>query len=743
MSDPATEPAGRSPSLQAVDAPATETGAQSGWGRHKWLILTAICVAQFMVVLDIAVVNVALPSIKTDLGFSNQSLQWVLTAYAIFFGGFLLLGGRLSDLIGRRRVFMAGLLIFSAASLMCGLAWSETSLIAFRAIQGFGGAMLSPAALSILVTTFAEGRERNLALGIWGGIAGSGAAAGTLLGGVLTSYAGWEWIFYINVPIGVALVACTPFLLVGERGRGLREGTDVAGAVTVTAGLMILVYALTRATQIGWSAGETIALFVVSGGLLVAFAAVELRSRTPILPLRVLRLRTPAAANVVGFLIGATVFSQFFLLSLYMQQVLGYSAFRTGVAYIAVTATTVVFAVVAQALVTRVGVRLVLTGGMLLVAAAVVLFTGISVNGSYASDLLPGLLIGGMGLALAFVPVSIAALTGVRPNEAGAASGLINTSQQIGGAVGLAAITTVATTATTNYLSSHAPSPAVLPSALTHGFQVSFIVLAGLALAAAALSATLIANVKTPAMAGVGEGAEGAEGEAMPEAPVAAFEGADESAAAAAAPAPAAVGVATRPVHVLGLVASESSRAPRSMPAETPTGSNEPVGAPVSLFRTAQAVAPKGMTLTEFDLGALPDFDASEDGREAAHAERLSEAIDRAGALLFVTPACGAGLSPELANVVDWTSHPRVRERLAGKPVAVMGATSTTEDTEACELQVGDSLRLRDARVVSGPEVRVSDAERQTGEDGLLTGGDVRSSVRALLGHLMEQAEAA
>ena len=533
MSDPATEPAASGqPSLRAVDRP-----EQSGWGRHKWLILTAICVAQFMVVLDIAVVNVALPSIKTDLGFSNQSLQWVLTAYAIFFGGFLLLGGRLSDLIGRRRVFMSGLVIFSTASLLCGLAWSETSLIVFRAIQGFGGAMLSPAALSILVTTFAEGRERNLALGIWGGIAGSGAAAGTLLGGVLTSYAGWEWIFYVNVPIGAALVACTPFLLARERGRGLSEGTDVAGAVTVTAGLMILVYALTRATQIGWSAGETIALFVVSGGLLVAFVAIELRSRVPILPLRVLRLRTPAAANVVGFLIGATVFSQFFLLSLYMQQVLGYTAFRTGVAYIAVTATTVVFAVVAQALVTRVGVRIVLAGGMLLVAGALVLFTQISVNGSYASDLLPGFLIGGIGLALAFVPVSIAALTGVRPYEAGAASGLINTSQQIGGAVGLAAITTIATTATTNYLSSHTPSPAVLPSALTHGFQVGFIVLAGLALAAAALSATLITNVKASATAG--EAAEGAEGEAAAVAPVASSEGAGEAAAAAAASRPA------------------------------------------------------------------------------------------------------------------------------------------------------------------------------------------------------------
>ena len=386
---PAGGPAG---DLTSAGGPAaTLSGAEGGaWNRRKWYILTAICVAQFMVVLDIAVVNVALPSIRSDLHFTVESLQWVLTAYAIFFGGFLLLGGRLADVLGRRRLFMTGLVLFSGASLACGFAWSEASLIVFRCIQGLGGALLSPAALSILVTTFAEGRERNLALGIWGGIAGSGAAAGTLLGGVLTSALGWQWIFYINVPIGAVLIGLSPFLLPASREGGARRGFDVPGAVTATAGLMLLVYALTRATQIGWGAGETIALLAVAAALLVAFAVIEVRSRHALLPLRILGLTTPRTANIVGFLIGAGLFSQFFLLSLYMQQVLHYSALKTGVAYIATTFLTVVSAIVAQGLVNRIGMRVVLPIGLALTAVAVLLYTRLPVNGSYVSDLLPG-----------------------------------------------------------------------------------------------------------------------------------------------------------------------------------------------------------------------------------------------------------------------------------------------------------------------------------------------------------------
>jgi EmrB/QacA subfamily drug resistance transporter len=471
------------------------------WDRRKWYILAAICVAQFMVVLDIAVVNVALPSIRTDLHFTDESLQWVLTAYAILFGGFLLLGGRLADRFGRRLIFMTGLAVFTGASLMCGLAWSEASLISFRAVQGFGGALLSPAALSILAITFTEGRERNLALGIWGGIAGSGAAAGTLLGGVLTSAFGWQWIFFINVPIGAVLVGLTPFLLSRERAGSLmaRRSFDVAGAVTVTGGLMLLVYALTRATQIGWSATETITLLVVSGALLAAFVVIEARASDPVLPIRVLRLPVPRTANIVGLLVGGALFSQFFLLTLYMQQVLGYSAFKTGVAYVATTVTLVAVAIAAQALVTRVGPRAVLVAGLLFTSASIFLYARLPVAGNYASDLLPAFLLAGIGLGLTFVPIQISSLTGVRAGEAGAASGMINTSQQIGGAVGLAAITTIATTVTTHYLVSHAPSPATAPLALVHGFQVAFYVLLGVTLAGVVLSATLLRDSRVTA----------------------------------------------------------------------------------------------------------------------------------------------------------------------------------------------------------------------------------------------------
>jgi EmrB/QacA subfamily drug resistance transporter len=413
---------------------------------------------------------------------------------------------------------MTGLAIFAGASLMCGLAWSEGSLIAFRAIQGFGGAMLSPAALSILATTFTEGRERNLALGIWGGIAGSGAAAGTLLGGVLTSAFGWPWIFYVNVPIGVALVALTPFLLARERGDASisRRDFDISGAVTVTAGLMVLVYALTRAVQIGWSATQTISLLVVAGVLLVSFVVIERRAANPILPRRLLRLPVPRTANIVGMLVGVALFSQFFLLTLYVQQVLGYSALRTGVAYVATTVTLVAVAVVAQAFVNRVGPRAVLVTGLLFVSAAMFLYSRLPVTGgSYISDLLPAFLLTGVGLGLTFVPIQISALTGVRETEAGAASGMINTSQQIGGAVGLAAITTIATTVTTNYLTSHAPSPLTAATGLVDGFQVAFYVLLGVTLAAALLTATLLRGTRA-APSGVIEEPGETLGEAVP-----------------------------------------------------------------------------------------------------------------------------------------------------------------------------------------------------------------------------------
>jgi EmrB/QacA subfamily drug resistance transporter len=452
-----------------------------GQDRRRWWALALIVAAQFMVVLDVAIVNVALPSIRLDLGFSQEGLQWVITAYAIFFGGVLLLGGRLADLLGRRNVFMAGLILFTVSSLLDGLAWSEGSLIAFRSLQGLGAALLSPAALSILTTTFAEGRERNLALGIWGAASGSGAAAGVLIGGALTSWLSWSWIFFINVPVGVLVLALSPVLLRESHADLGHRKFDLAGAASVTSGLMILVYALTRAAQHGWATTETIGLLAASALLIGAFFLIEMRSKAPLLPLRIFRLRTLTASNISGFLMGGAIFAQFFLLTLYMQEVLHYSALKTGVAYIGLTLTIVVFSAVAQGLVTRIGIRRVLPAGLALSTVALVLFARLPVGGHYFTDLFPAFMISGLGLAFAFVPMSIGGLTGVRQADAGIASGLINTSQQIGGAIGVAVATTVATTFTTRYVDAHSGTNAFNAAALTHGFQVAFYALAALA----------------------------------------------------------------------------------------------------------------------------------------------------------------------------------------------------------------------------------------------------------------------
>jgi EmrB/QacA subfamily drug resistance transporter len=473
---------------QATDKGGNEDSADS----RRWLALAVIVAAQFMVVLDVAIVNVALPSIKTDLNFSQESLQWVITAYAIVFGGVLLLGGRLADLLGRRRVFMAGLALFTVSSLLDGLAWSEGSLIAFRGLQGLGAALLSPAALSILTTTFREGRERNLALGIWGAASGSGGAAGVLLGGALTSALSWSWIFFINVPVGALVIGLSPLLLRESRADLHHRHFDFAGAASITGGLMLLVYALTRATQHGWVTATTIGLLAASVALIAAFFAIELRSQAPLLPLRIFRLRTLLASNVSGLLMGGAIFAQFFLLTLYMQEVLHYSALKTGVAYVGLTLTIIVFSAVAQALVTRIGVRRVLPAGLALSTVALVLFARLPVHGHYFTDLFPAFMISGLGLALAFVPMSIGALTGVRQSDAGVASGLINTTQQIGGAIGVALATTIATSFTTRYVDAHAGTNAFSGAALTHGFQIAFYVLAALAGLGAVLAALLL-----------------------------------------------------------------------------------------------------------------------------------------------------------------------------------------------------------------------------------------------------------
>jgi EmrB/QacA subfamily drug resistance transporter len=448
--------------------------------RRRWIALALLCVTQFMVVLDAAIVNVALPTIGTSLDFSQDNLTWVVNAYVLTFGGFLLLGGRMADLLGRRRVFIGGMIVFALASLAGGLATNEGQLIAARAVQGLGAAIVSPAALSILTTTFRDGAERNKALGAWGAVSGSGGAAGVLLGGVLTDSLGWEWVLWVNVPIGIAAAVLAPVLLAESRSESATRTFDVAGAVTVTAALSILVYALVDATDAGWGSTQTIGLLGVSASLVALFVAIEMRSRDPVVPFSIFRTRTVTGANVVGLLIGASLFSMFFFISLYMQQVLGYSAIKAGLSYLPLALTIIVSAGIASQLSTRIGFKPVLATGMLFIAAGLVWFSQVSPGGSYLGDILFPSLLAAVGLGFAFVPDTIAAVSGVADREQGLASGLINTSQQIGGALGLAVLSTIANSVTGSALEA---------GPLTDGFQAAF--LAGAGIAALGFVATL------------------------------------------------------------------------------------------------------------------------------------------------------------------------------------------------------------------------------------------------------------
>ena len=462
---------------------------------RRWKALALICTAFFMVVLDIAIVNVALPSIGRDLDFSDDNLQWVITAYALTFGGFLLLGGRAADLLGRRRMFMVGVGFFALASLACGLANSEATLIGARAIQGLGAAIISPAVLSIITTTFTEGAERNKALGVWGGVGGSGAAAGVLFGGILTKYLGWEWIFFVNVPVALAILALTP-RFVRESRRMLGGRTfDLIGAVSVTSGLVLLVYAISEAPDVGWATPRTIGLLILSGCLLLFFLAWESRQEEPLMPLGIFRIRLVAVANAIGFLQAAGIFGHFLLLTLYMQQVLGYSALQTGFGFLATAGSAVIWAGISQALATRIGPKPVLAAGLVALSLGVLWYTQVSVDGSYPVDLLPGFLLVGFGLPFSFIPISILALGGVEEREAGLASGLINTSQQIGGAIGVAVMSTVAIEHAETLSADGNP----LPIAFTEGFQWGFWVCFGIWTAALVGALALIRREELPA----------------------------------------------------------------------------------------------------------------------------------------------------------------------------------------------------------------------------------------------------
>jgi len=447
----------------------------------RWNALIVLSIAYLMVVLDIAIVNVALPAIQKDLHFSStENLQWIVSGYSLTFGGLLLLGGRAGDLLGRRKVFMAGLLLFSICSLIAGLSTSSAMLIGARIAQGAAGAILSPSVFSITSVTFAEGSERNKALGVLGAISGAGAAIGVILGGVLTTYLSWEWIFYVNVPIGLCTLLVVPRVVNESKAEGMAKKFDAVGAILATSGLMLFVYALTRTNQVGWGSTETILEFIGSALLIVGFVLWEARSKYALVPLRIFRRRTLTGANVIGLMLGTMIFGMFFLLSLYMQEILGFSALKTGFGYLAVALTAVVASGAAQALVTKTGVKPALLGGLALVGGGLVWFTQISPTGSYMTDLFPGFVILGIGLGFTFVPISIAALAGVTGKDAGLASGLINTSQQIGGAIGLAILTTVATTRTTHLANGSKPTP----DQVVAGFSLAFWVAAAVALAA-------------------------------------------------------------------------------------------------------------------------------------------------------------------------------------------------------------------------------------------------------------------
>ena len=455
---------------------------------RRWWALALLCGAFFMVILDAAIVIVALPSIEADLGFSEQGLQWVISAYALTFAGLLLLGGRAADLLGRRRVFMVGVLFFTLASLLCGLAWSPAALIAARAFQGVGAAIMTPTALSIISTTFPEGSERNKALGIWGALGGIGATAGWLIGGPLVDGPGWEWIFFINIPLGLAALALSPLLLRESRAALTRRSYDPAGALTITGALVLLVYAVVEAPDVGWASLQTILLLAGSAVLLGAFALIESRHRAPLVPLGILRSRTLVGANLVMLLFGTVAFGMPFILTLYAQQVLGYSAVKFGLGTAVFAAMAAVGSIVGQAVVLKVGFRPVAADGLALMGAGSLLLTQVSVGGSYFGDIFFGLLVYGPGIGLAFVTATVAALAGVAEHESGLASGLSNTAFQIGAALGVAIVTTVAVTRSEDYLAANdGANPLVV---LNEGFQSAFlacVVLAGIGLALALL----------------------------------------------------------------------------------------------------------------------------------------------------------------------------------------------------------------------------------------------------------------
>jgi EmrB/QacA subfamily drug resistance transporter len=489
--------------------PSDTANASSRRHVNPWLVLVIACLAQFMVVLDITVVNIALPSIQKGLDFSSANLQWVVNGYTLIFGGFLLLGGRAADISGRKRLFVAGVILFSAASLLNGLAQSSGMLIAGRGLQGLGGALVSPAALAIITTTFTDASERTKALGIWSAIAASGSAVGLLLGGVLTDVASWRWVFFVNVPVGILTVVLALRYIAESRVEGLRRSYDLGGAFTVTGGLVVIVFAIVKAQSYGWGSARTLGLFAAGIVLLAAFVAIESRAKSPLMRLSIFRVRSLAVGDAALLLIASGMFGMFYFASLYVQDILGYSPLKAGLAFLPVTAGIMIGAAAAQQLIKRIGVRNVSIIGTTLAALGMLVLTQLPVHGSYASDLLTGLMPLSVGMGLVFVPITLMGTSGVSAADAGLASGLFNTAQQVGGSLGLAILSTLAATQTSHLITHHS---ATRVAATVSGYHVAFLAAAAMFAGAAAL---LVVLLRKRHMAEVEEAIESGEAAAV------------------------------------------------------------------------------------------------------------------------------------------------------------------------------------------------------------------------------------
>ncbi len=476
-------------SATTISKPSTPSATGRG-AINPWLVLVIACLAQFMVVLDATVVNIALPSVQRGLHFSAANLQWVVNGYTLIFGGFLLLGGRAADLLGRKRLFVAGVILFSAASLLNGLAQSSGMLIVGRGLQGLGGALVSPAALSIVTTTFSDGEQRTKALGVWSAIAAGGAAVGLLVGGILTDIASWRWVFFVNVPIGIATVALASRYVVESRADVEHRSYDIAGAFTVTAGLVVLVYAIVKAQAYGWGSPRTLGLGAAALTLLSAFLVIESRSQAPLMRLSIFRIRALAVADTALLLVASAMFGMFFFASLYVQEVLGYSPLRAGLAFLPVSAGIMVGAGLAQQLIKRLGVRVVSIAGIALATAGMLVLTQLPVHGSYAGDLLVGLLPMSIGMGLTFVPITLLGTSGVKGEDAGLASGLFNTAQQVGGSLGLAILSSLAASQTSSLLHGSAGGGAL--AARVSGYHVAFLAAAIMLAIAAGLMTVVL-----------------------------------------------------------------------------------------------------------------------------------------------------------------------------------------------------------------------------------------------------------